>query len=65
MSNIYSKDFCIQGNELYTVECEKSEGQGKNTISISGANYNKYTAPFSILDDPLNERLKKSIYNFN
>ncbi len=63
MSNIFSNDFWIQGNGLLSVKCEKSEGQGKNFVSISGPDYNNYTAPFNIMDQPLIERLKKAFKN--
>ncbi|HNR86352.1 MAG TPA: hypothetical protein PKN22_01500 [Taishania sp.] len=60
MSNIYSKDFFIQGDGMLTVKCDNSVGNGKNAVSISGQNFNKYTAPFYVVDDPLIERLKKA-----
>ncbi|WP_343662600.1 hypothetical protein [Chryseobacterium mucoviscidosis] len=62
MNNEYSKDFYVTGKKLVNTVLEgKQYGTEKDFLSISGPNYDDYTAPFNFTaDQALVERLKKA-----
>lgn len=62
MNNEYSKDFYVTGKKLVNTVLEgKQYGTEKDFLSISGPNYDDYSAPFSFTaDQALVERLKKA-----
>jgi hypothetical protein len=62
MSSEYSKDFYVTGKKLVNIVLEGKEyGIEKDFLSISGPNYNDYSAPFTFTtDQALVERLKKA-----
>ncbi|BAP33365.1 initiator RepB protein [Chryseobacterium sp. StRB126] len=62
MNSEYSKDFYVTGKKLVNTVLEGKEyGTEKDFLSISGPNYNDYSAPFNFTaDQALVERLKKA-----
>lgn len=63
MSNEYSEDFYIMGKDLIKSECDNVEETKSNNqeVSISGPNYDGYSAPFNFTpDQALVARLRKA-----
>lgn len=63
MSNEYSEDFYIMGKDLIKSECDNVEQTKSNNqeVSISGPNYDGYSAPFNFTpDQALVARLRKA-----
>lgn len=67
MNDEYSKDFYVSGKQITFVHCDGTKpgvGEYKEYLSISGPNYNDYSAPFNFTpDQALVERLKKAFTN--
>jgi hypothetical protein len=63
MNSEYSDDFYVTGKGCMTTLCDnESNADSYQAFSISGPNYDKYSAPFNITpDQSLVERLKKAV----